>query len=95
MADENPIYAAAETLSNYLNEEIGNLKDVSKLDDFERRTKSLTAMSKAIQTFNEFVREIRSNSKDDDGSIESVMEFREELAHRIRTLVENGKKGSK
>ncbi len=88
MAEENPIYAAAETLSRNLDQEIKNLKEVGPLQDFERRTKSLTAMSKAVQTFNEFVRELKSNSKDDDGSIESAMEFREELAQRIKTLVE-------
>jgi len=88
VAEENPIYSAAKTLSKNLQQEIKNLKDVGLLDDFERRTKSLTAMSKAVQTFNEFVQVYKSNSKGDDGSIESVVEFRQELAKRIRAFVE-------
>ena len=88
MTEENPVFAAAQTLSKNLQQEINKLKDVDQLHDFERRTKSLTAMSKAVQAFNELIQELKSNSKEDDGTIESVVEFRDELAQRIKTLVD-------
>ncbi|MCF6320990.1 MAG: hypothetical protein L3J32_04390 [Rhizobiaceae bacterium] len=87
MPNDNSIYDAAQTLSKILRLEISNLKGISQVQDFERRTKSLTAMSKAVQAFNEFAQQLKSNSKDDDGSIGSVVEFRQELARRIRGLV--------
>ncbi len=88
LTKDNPIYAAAQTLSSNLEDEIARLKDVDQLDDFERRTKSLTALSKAVQTFNVFVEHLKSNPKDEDGSIGSAVEFREELARRINALVD-------
>ena len=90
MAGENPILAAAASLSKILDEEIENLQKFEELDNFALRSKTLTSMSKAVQSFHELVKQYQLDPKEDDGTIESDDDFRAKLAQTIGNLVETG-----
>ena len=64
MSDENPILAAALRLSNSLDNEIENLQNIEELENFAARSKTLTSMSKAVQSFHELVKQYHLDLKE-------------------------------